>query len=159
MNQLGGVGLGHSMFGGQWNRADGVHYKQDSNNPFSYLLDNSLPDLITLTQFAQIVTVYGNNKGFPVSQSKIETFFNFLLPYFGIGNKLSKKKIASYDISQSKKFYPRVGSGCYAGGCPDDNSGSGKPCACLTDPWFNTTWCSGWCNGTSCDFASVPMYC
>jgi hypothetical protein len=24
-NQLGGVGAGNSMFGGQWNRADGVH--------------------------------------------------------------------------------------------------------------------------------------
>lgn len=25
MNQLGGIGPGHSMFGGRWNRADGVH--------------------------------------------------------------------------------------------------------------------------------------
>ena len=172
MNQLGGVGKGHSMFGGQWNRADGVHYKQNETNPFSYLLDNSLPDLITLTQFTQIVTVYGNKKSIPIVQSNIEPFFIFLLPYFGIGNKLSKKKIASYDISKekmltllkSKGIYPRVGnsSGCFKGGCPKDKEGqdgsSGKLCNCATD-WFGTTWCVGYCDGTSCKPMDIPWVC
>ena len=158
MNQLGGVGTGHSMFGGQWNRADGVHYKPDSNNPYSYLLDNSLPDLITLTQFTQIVTVYGNKKSAPIIQSHIEPLFNFLLPYFGIGNKLSKKKIASYDILKSKGIYPRVGSsqGCY-GDCPKDLSGYGKACACSSSFWG--TWCKGRCGTNGCNKEPIESPC
>ena len=31
MNQLGGIGPGHSMFGGRWNRADGVHCHPDAS--------------------------------------------------------------------------------------------------------------------------------
>ena len=33
MNQLGGIGPGHSMFGGRWNRADGVHKNEILTNP------------------------------------------------------------------------------------------------------------------------------
>lgn len=49
MNQLGGVGPGHSMFGGRWNRSDGVQTINSSTIQSTTTVDTSLQgvDLIT----------------------------------------------------------------------------------------------------------------
>ena len=108
MNQLGGVGPGHSMFNGRYTRADAPHCNLDSgNNPYLFLINSNIPDLISFEQFKNLFNRYIKRKGF-ISQSENNIFILFqnLIKKYGIGNYISKKKLSSYQTVDSQYIKP-----------------------------------------------------
>jgi hypothetical protein len=97
MNQLGGVGPGHSMFNGRYTRADAPHCNLDSgNNPLLFLINSNIPgDLISFEQFRNLFNTYTKTKGFTFDyKQNIIKIFQKIIQQYGIGNYISKKKIS-----------------------------------------------------------------
>ena len=160
-NQLGGVGAGNSMFGGQWNRADGINKKDTLKDKlFNTLLNNKYfkDDLITFEQFNNFQNYYGKITGNTKTQEQIIKVFNFLISIVGVDNKLSKQKMINVDLEKiKKKLLSKLGIVGYnqkkcLKSCGDGSENNSWQCGCVSWGWLGIM-CSGFCDGGICEEA------
>lgn len=127
MNQLGGVGPGMSMFGGRWNRADGVHFPRSTptptpvymlvlsatNNGITMSLNNniltfsSVPyNLLPITQLS--ITIVNQNVIIPVTYDSPNSLKVELLPETIAFISTIPLNILSFNLSISEYLLPTI---------------------------------------------------